>query len=267
MENVAESQNQENQNVRLDNTVTSREKYKQYQWKTITSGTLVEVYQFEVPLMIGRKPFKSANSIGEIRDDEYKKRSATKAVSTIRRLIHANFEKYAKFISLTFKNTEKFNIQSLTECNDRKVTFLAKLRSINHKVKYICVPEYQDRGAVHYHVICNLPYLEKKVLKKLWPYGFSDIRAIDEVSRQAHYVAKYVQKNRLDPRFDGRRTYVTSTNLLRPVINYGNKAKAEINKIAPYRPDPIRQGRFETARNGVVLFAQFVVPELKRRHK
>ena len=77
---------------------------------------------------------------------------------TIRRLACCNFNnKYDKFLTLTFAD----NMTDIKECNLLFKNFIKRLKYQYdlHNLKYLAVIEFQQRGAVHYHVLLNIPYI------------------------------------------------------------------------------------------------------------
>lgn len=138
----------------------------------------------------------------------------------IRRLVVMNFDSSSKFITFTFKDTNKFDIKNPVECNSEFRKFMYRLRRLFPKIKYIAVIEFQDkndRGAVHYHMICDLPFIKKSVLEKLWGLGFIKINAIDKVDNIGAYVIKYATKDNGDERLQGIKAYNCSKGLERPI--------------------------------------------------
>ena len=103
----------------------------------------------------------------------------------------------------------------------------------------MCVPEFQKRGAVHYHLLTNLDvensdiiipqreFTEKQKLEmteaqrkkckdvKYWKYGFSNVQNIDDIKNVVGYISKYMTKD-IDNRLWGKRRYLASHNLKRP---------------------------------------------------
>jgi hypothetical protein len=141
----------------------------------------------------------------------------------VRTLIGGNFFEdngvKDKFISLTFKNTKKFDISNLSECNVRHQIFIKKLQKLHPNLKYIMIPEVQkERNAIHYHMLTNIPYMEKKTLQKLWPYGFSDIRVKDSYIKAGKYLTKYLTKDKGNESFFRKRRVYTSHNLYRTYV-------------------------------------------------
>lgn len=201
----------------------------------------MEVYYFAKPILVGQSLIKSKKmeilSEEEIenvllnpekygkssRSDEYKQRTVSRARNKIRRLVQNNFDNVGKLLTLTFKDTNKFNVTSLSDCVDRYQYFIKKLRSKYPDVKYLSVPEFQDkngRGAVHFHSVIDLPFVPVSELRKLWRYGFIKINKIYSPEFVGIYVAKYLSKNAGDKRFEGHRAFYASNNLVQPVIRY-----------------------------------------------
>jgi len=198
--------------TRLDYTDTKRQQNGGLtKSKIIKSGSLIETYNYEKPVRYGHKTSTNKkNSVGTKnlqRAFEYANKTIYRAVNTLRRLIFANFTENDKFITLTFNNEQDFDINDLDECLIRYQKFMRKLRAKYKFLKYLTVPEFQKRGAVHYHILCNLPYITQSELQKLWPYGFSKINAVKSTTHLALYLVKYLSKKFDDPRKFGHRLY------------------------------------------------------------
>lgn len=226
----------------LDNTVISRQTHPlRTRIKVITSGKIMEVYYFAKPILVGQSlihykkmelltEYEIANILNDPkkygesgRSEEYKQRNVSRSRNKIRRLVQNNFDNVSKFLTLTFKDTTKFDVTSLSDCVDRYQYFIKKLHSKYPDVKNLSVPEFQDkngRGAVHFHSVIDLPFVPVSELRKLWRYGFIKINKIYSPELVGIYVAKYLGKNAGDKRFEGHRTFYASNNLTQPVIRY-----------------------------------------------
>lgn len=192
---------------------------KKSQKRLIISGGLIELYEYSHPYLYNLGPSsakpqqpRSANaSLEEKREDHI-----SRARKKIRRLIEANVRKNPIFITYTFAK----NIKTLEEANPLLSKHLKELQRRYGKLKYLCVPEFQKRGAVHYHIIYfNLPYIENIKIKfaKIWPHGFIQIKAIRKIKSIAAYVSKYLQKSIEDKRTAKRKSYFCSKGLIQPV--------------------------------------------------
>jgi len=90
-------------------------------------------------------------------------------------------------------------------------------------ISYISVPEYQTRGAVHYHaLVWGFPASVReeratRLLQRAWRQGYCDVRfASYKSDALAGYLAKYFTKAYSDYRTFNRKTYTTSRNIQRP---------------------------------------------------
>jgi len=90
-------------------------------------------------------------------------------------------------------------------------------------LSYISVPEYQDRGFLHYHaLVWGFPTSVgqervTRILQRFWQQGYVDVRFANYKSDALPgYLAKYFTKAYSDVRMFNRKTYTTSRNLQRP---------------------------------------------------
>lgn len=138
----------------------------------------------------------------------------------MRLLICENFsDKNSKFVTLTFNDSMDFDIKDPKQCNKAFKTFIQRLKWRHPDLQYIAVIEFQDkngRGAVHYHMICNLPVIPKSELSEIWGNGFVKINAIDKVDNLGAYVVKYMCEDLHDNRLMGLKAYNCSKGLQRP---------------------------------------------------
>jgi len=125
------------------------------------------------------------------------------------------------FVTLTFRD----NIRDLSLAHSCFAAFTRRLsKTIKKKVKYLAVSEFQERGAVHYHmVIFNLPWIQKERFEAIWSHGYAQLKATsgkDKINNVSAYMAKYMTKEMLDARLYGRKLYFCSRGLVRPYIEY-----------------------------------------------
>ena len=158
---------------------------------------------------------------------------------------------FHSFITLTFNDNQKFEFNTDIDINDisqANKIFNVWRTQIKRKFKdfsYICVPEYQKRGAIHYHLLTSLkcgsdiPKLqikrtfntEKKRYFDLeyynipfWIYGYSsafDIHNTDDNFNIALYITKYLFKD-IDNRLYGHQKVMKSNNLKKPLTIFTN---------------------------------------------
>ena len=147
--------------------------------------------------------------------------------SEVRRLTCANFNKKSTFVTLTFDDQKvKHDIHNVKECNYVFKNFIKRLKYyletetvFKEDLKYLAVIEFQDkndRRAVHYHVVFNIPYILQQDLERIWRMGFVKIEKINHVDNVGAYLVKYMTKDSADERLMGFPAYLRSKNLIEP---------------------------------------------------
>lgn len=210
-----------------------------YQQKLIISGRKAELYQYETPIVIGKrkKPGKPAKrrtreeiaiEVKNSADSEFKMEvmrdfSLRRTRARIVRLVDSNPDLKA-FITLTFN----YSAPGLREANPIFNKFIKRLKRKIPKLKYIAVPEFQkdtdfygrkkpNGGSVHYHLLVNFEMTHDD-LEKIWGQGFIKINRVRHINHLGLYISKYVGKNLFDIRYFGMRKILASQNLEQPII-------------------------------------------------
>jgi hypothetical protein len=104
--------------------------------------------------------------------------------------------------------------------------FIQSLRVYYGKsFRYISVPEFQKRGAVHFHLliwgISEREILNERLSRNfqhIWQMGFVDCLVTDGSVKLAYYLGKYLVKAQLDRRLLGQKAFVCSRNVVRPRV-------------------------------------------------
>lgn len=150
------------------------------------------------------------------------------------------------FITLTFDKS-KINRKNdeATRCAWSRFAFY--LHKNFPYLYYLCVPEYHDKGGLHFHLLVGgvtaaelglqhavyskgekagqLMYVTKG--KNIgvpiynvgaWSLGWSTATEIQNVDAAKHYVAKYITKQACDDRFFNKKRYYVSRNIVRPIV-------------------------------------------------
>lgn len=152
--------------------------------------------------------------------------SLSRSVTILRDYANANEKEWLTFITLTFKE----NITDINLANKKFNHFTKCMKRKYPDFKYLGVPEFQKRGAVHYHLLTNLvkgsdllPLQENtddKYDVKYWNYGFSsvfDLKETDDNFNVVAYICKYFYKD-FDNRLFGRTKVLKSNNLKKPLV-------------------------------------------------
>ena len=236
----------------MDNTI--------YNLKIISSGSnRIELYKVSNYLI--RKSGESNNKQGrrgkeELSVDEKvetskrnRKTTLTNTRNNIIRLIKSN-EDMKTFITLTFATKTDYK-----ESKKLLNNFFNKLRRNNKDLKYLWVLEFGSKnGRLHYHLLTNIELpininfakncerkseghkeFERNFSEKYWPYGFVDIRNLDQEGNTniALYVSCYIVKDLLDKQLEGYRIYGYSRKTLtKPTVTkvYDDRSLEELLK-------------------------------------
>lgn len=232
--------------------------------KVILSGNFTDVYVYEIPVKTGQKQVHDhlrkrvvTNLERSERKEEYQQKRGTRARTIVRRLAQTNFSEKDKFLTLTFKG----NISDLDIAHKEFAKFIKRFRRQFSNIKYIAVPEFQERGAVHYHILINAPYIEQKDLTQLWGQGYVFIKKVQNVTDVGGYISKYMSKKNLDERLKGRKCYFTSKGLAKPITKY--LSLYEFDELAFFNdltPENLTyQNSYPSERNGNVKYEQYRV--------
>jgi|GEM_PF-671253 len=268
--------------IKLDNTVFYDRKklrgekvlhngktYEVSTLKIIKSKDTIEVYDYEKPVILNQVHFKTKmdkplNDLPpEVREKiekeklrrkaEYKRRSAINAINNIRRLVDCNFNSKSKFITLTFADNSDIDINDIKQTHNIFKCFIQRLKRYFNKLKYVAIPEFQDkkqRGAIHYHMISNLPFTPNEILAKIWRYGFVNIKSIEQVKNVGAYLAKYLAKNIDDNRFGSAKKVLRSKYLQQPEVVYSKEALKIIDKHNLKNRVPNYVKKYKSERHG-----------------
>ncbi|MDN9012875.1 rolling circle replication-associated protein [Brevibacillus laterosporus] len=203
--------------------------------RLIIAGDIIRLRKYENPVYSGftRRRYVSAEEesftsdlvadLDKVIDNEKDKmdksldsraRSNKRARREVINLVNANFNRHSKFITLTYEE----NMQDVEEARKHFDIFIKRMRRKYGGFKYIVVMEFQERGAVHYHMMSDLPYVPKKTLGEIWGHGYVKINAIDHVDNVGAYISKYMTKAEADIRMIKKKCYTTSRNMTKPIV-------------------------------------------------
>lgn len=183
---------------------------KQFCLKLVDYGSLVEYFEFELPLTnsVKRKVCEKVYS-----KDEITEKTVNRASARIRALTLCN-PSMNKFTTLTFREVLDYGTQLY-----KFKLFARRLKNrVRHILKYLCVSEYGARyGRFHFHYISNQPYIPKNELESIWQNGFVDVEFVDDPLRASSYLCKYMAKDFQKKTFN-KKLYLASRSLVQPVV-------------------------------------------------
>lgn len=223
--------------------------------KIVQTGDLIEIYTYEKQPAVRRngiistyKRKRAVERRQRVPSVRYRtKRSLYRAMVNFMRVVRSSLWQLGapSFLTLTMRD-----LVDLEHANRELSMFFQKLKRRHKAVKYVCVPEWQKRGAVHYHAlvwglpmemacvpskqfyrdsigklkrkhICEDGYgceRQTRVLSHLWGLGFVDLFQTDGSYKISGYLAKYMYKTMADKRLAGKKAYSCSRGLIRPVV-------------------------------------------------
>lgn len=200
--------------TRYKNGITEVKTYQDYQRYGYTRKK-------EKPKHRGLVTFKSEKQLGRKKGktqdfqevNVYK--NVLRAKSKIRALCNENSHLLTKFLTLTFASD--FTEDKINDANKILSNFLKRL-SYKYKIKieYLCVPELQKNGKIHFHLLCNLPFIDVVELQLIWGYGIVHITKIDDVRNLGAYLSSYVDKD-FGKAFAGRKHFFKSKGVVYPI--------------------------------------------------
>ena len=219
-------------------------------YKVIASGNVLEVYEYEKLPQTTEKIRKDSEKHNEYekiilgnddknwihekedRTDERRKQTMREARNKTRRLALMNFGQGDTFITLTYAE----NMQDIEKADRDFKKFIQRFKYRYSDLKYIAVREFQKRGAIHFHMICNwnaglndeegIKEKERWFGEQLWGRGSVDIKVLDGIDNIGAYLIKYMTKNISIEAFKGKKAYLCSKGLDKPVEYRGDEAEA-----------------------------------------
>lgn len=145
----------------------------------------------------------------------------------LQRIAKTNAECWTSFVTLTYKD----NFTDIQASKKHLHSCLTQVARLKPDFKYLCIIEFQKRGAIHYHLLTNLSLQDKDIIVpqkdnnkyydlKQWKHGFSGYEDVSgDIKKIVGYISKYMSKE-CDDRLFGVRRYSYSRNLKQAIIEY-----------------------------------------------
>lgn len=229
-------------NILLDSSLKTPTILQKYNCKIINCGDILQVYLYEKNCL--KKCNDSLNkTINDLKYDlfcsggsshpqktnqvknEIEYRNIIRSKFQCQRIALSNMSSWETFITLTYSD----NLQDISLSRKHFSYFIDKIRRIKKDLMYLCVTEFQKRGAIHYHLLTNintndkLMYLQngtKFYHIKYWNYGFTSVENVSNNSNKIiGYISKYMTKD-IDNRLFFKKRFLHSNNLKIPIENF-----------------------------------------------
>lgn len=206
-----------------------------YNSKVYISGKRIEIYRYNSYQAIGKEGNNKEGRTGKgtgCSKEKNRKVTLNRARNNIIRLANSNPD-LTTFITLTYKE----NFKDLKKSKSHLNYFFKKLMKYYKGLKYLYVLEFQERGAIHYHLLCNLSIefktshrgrksqiqreYEKWFAKAFWSNrGFVDIRNLESEGNDnaGKYIATYLVEDLIGLDLQGNKCFGYSRNLEKPRI-------------------------------------------------
>ena len=221
-------------------------------YKIVISGHIIEAFQYAKPIgynLVSSRSKAEYRKRRKVSEQEITKSSLSRTKNRLIRLVNANARMWKEgeeviqpqFLTYTFEE----NLKDLTVANHIFTNYIKRLNYHEGiKTKYVVVPEFQKRGAVHYHAIFfNLPMINarreyrKGEHRKLWGQGHIKKKNITNVPNIGNYMTKYMTKDATDRRLVGKKKYFSSRGLIKPqVVTQEHIAGDIMDFLADFEP-------------------------------
>lgn len=200
-----------------------------YDVKVVHCGELIEVFKYSnhVQTEFKMKSKKSREQTEEIKEENLQ-RSIKRTKRKIFQLVNSNYVRgKSSFLTITFKE----NLTDYDVAFDYWKRFKQKVEyNLKIKLEYCGVVEFQERGAIHFHIcLFNIPYIKQEILLEYWNSlvsGGVNIKGIkdSEVDNIGAYMTYYMNKDLENSfgkeEYKGRKRYFYSRNLKKPTETY-----------------------------------------------
>ena len=217
----------------LDSRLITRVRLEKYSYKIIKCGDYLQVYYYKNPRERQNVEKLDTNTLhrGSVGSREVKHiedRNIIRTKLNCQRLAKANAKDWKSFITLTYAE----NMEHVAKSKKDLEYFVKNIKKIKKDFKYIAIPEFQKRGAIHFHLLTNLSLQDNNIITKqknnnkyydvkYWNKGFTSYEDISgDVKKIVGYISKYMTKDNADDRLFNFKRYTASQNLIKPVTEF-----------------------------------------------
>jgi hypothetical protein len=203
--------------------------------RAVLSGLLLQKFHHSRAFWYGKSYNKFTNNVvkknyyEKLLPEEIAKIKSARARRRIYNLVASNSYQWfdtknnRPYKPVLFTVTFRENITNLDVAYLLFKKFISRMNIMHPDyLQYVSVPEIQNRGAVHYHIIMfNLPFVKYHILEKVWSYGSCNTRLLRGELAGARYISKYLGKTFENSNLFGKHRYYRSRGLKEPCVVYG----------------------------------------------
>lgn len=168
----------------------------------------------------GKMMILSTGEIIEMQNGENRlghKNALFKTFRHIRNLVNANVidSNYCRWVTLTYAENMQDTKRLMRDFDSFRKRFNRYCDKYGiARPEYISVPEPQERGAWHLHIIYiwtteKAPYIENQTLRDLWGNGFVSIKALANVDNIGAYLCAYLGDLETDSEFGEEKEFIS----------------------------------------------------------
>lgn len=217
----------------------------------------------------------------EDRKAERRGQTLRDARNTTRRLALMNFNSGDKFLTLTFDPKKVSDLNLLYSIDWVDNEFKKFIKRFNYKygvnLKYIAVREQHKTGRLHFHMLCNwdkeliyedeIREVERYIGEKVWKHGFVDIKILDHVDNVGAYIIKYMTKAVSIEFFKGKKVYLCSKGLERPLVYKDYQADLIIQQYELEQKKEVFTNSYISEYLGKVTYKEYNLVRVPKSHK
>ena len=189
--------------------------------KTIRAGRLVWDITYTVPRPNASK--QERKRIREVTEEQIQRTNANTAQRKLEMLMATNFDDTDLVLTVTYRDADLPDSADVTRKHLGKV--FSQMRAYRKArglpdLKYIYVLEGRHGDhRPHAHIIINAAGGDLELMRSLWIWG-DDIQ-LNNIRERGYYgCAGYLTKERREASLNGKKQFVGSRNLARPVTTY-----------------------------------------------
>ena len=229
---------------------------EKYNKKMVISGKFVDIYEYDKMVVTGFNRDINLNKKSKEKSGNQKSQSSIhRTKKNIKNITNSN-PQLNKFLTLTFKK----NVEDIDFANYEFMQFVKRMKFKYPDFQYLAVIEFQKRGAVHYHMICKFPYINKRIIADKWRHGFIKIKRLKKINNIGGYISKYVSKDTDNMKLFNKKKFFHSKDLYMPleIINEWQFNNHYENFDIENRV-PIFEKTIESKYRGNIKIRQFII--------